>query len=272
MESKKSRTGSSRLPKQAAAKHQRDRDSAEIESDDDPMQYHIRPKDLSASALDKPREISHLTSNDIFSATLFSSLPIDKKLAATLHSDESTGGMGLKSPTSVQAMVIPELLENRKNLLIKSQTGSGKTLAYLIPIINDLMSIEPKINRAEGCSALILAPTRELCNQIAEVLNRLTKCCVWIVGGCITGGERKKSEKGRLRKGINVLVSTPGRLLDHLNSTDSFNLSKLRWICLDEVDRLLDMGKLGLNNTNFFTKKIYRYEYRSVTSDLCFVL
>jgi ATP-dependent RNA helicase DDX31/DBP7 len=59
----------------------------------------------------------------------------------------------------------------------------------------------------------------------------------------ITGGERKKSEKARLRKGVVVLVGTPGRLLDHLKTTESFTLQKLRWVVLDEVDRLLDMGE-----------------------------
>ena len=93
---------------------------------------------------------------------------------------------------------------------MKSQTGSGKTLAYLIPLLNDLMSITPVLKRVDGTRALIIAPTRELCSQIADVLNKLTQCCVWIVGGSITGGERKKSEKARLRKGVVVLVGTPG--------------------------------------------------------------
>lgn len=125
---------------------------------------------------------------------------------------------------------------------MKSETGSGKTLAYLLPVLADLLSLQPPVNRAQGTYAIILAPTRELCSQIADVVDRLTKCCVSIVGGCITGGARRKSEKARLRKGVNILVGSPGRMLDHLKATESFNLNNLRWMVLDEADRLLDMG------------------------------
>ena len=117
--------------------------------------------------------------------------------------------MGLLSSTRIQSVVVP-LLTTPQNILMKSQTGSGKTLAYLIPLLNDLMRLVPAVKRGDGTRALIIAPTRELCSQIADVLARLTQCCVWIVGGSITGGEKKKSEKARLRKGVTVLVGTPG--------------------------------------------------------------
>jgi len=64
----------------------------------------------------------------------------------------------------------------------------------------------------------------------------------WITPGIIAGGDKKKSEKARLRKGVNILVSTPGRLLDHLQNTNSFDISQLRWVVLDEADRLLELG------------------------------
>lgn len=120
---------------------------------------------------------------------------------------------------------------------------TGKTLAYLLPLINDLMKQEKQIQRGDGTRALIIAPTRELCSQITDILVKLTKSCVWIVTGSISGGEKKKSEKARLRKGVTVLVCTPGRLLDHLKTTEAFHLVNLRWLVLDEADRLLDMGK-----------------------------
>ena len=137
-------------------------------------------------------------------------------------------------------MVLPIMIERSQNMLIKSQTG---TIAYLLPILHDLISLRPQIRRSDGCRALVIAPTRELCTQIGEVLHKLTQCCVWVVGGCTTGGERRKSEKSRLRKGVSVLVGNPGRLLDHLSSTEAFHLTGLRWVVLDEVDRMLDMGK-----------------------------
>jgi hypothetical protein len=207
---------------------------------DDQYQYHAKPKDLSTNALkhakvvDRNKIYSH-----IFSRISFTSLDLNKRLAEYLTKPD---GMGMASSTRVQSVIIPLLISQRSNILMKSQTGSGKTLAYLIPIIDDIMKNESDCKRSDGTQALIIAPTRELCTQIADVLNKITKCCIWIVGGSMTGGENRKSEKARLRKGISILVSTPGRLLDHLRATESFNLKKLRWIVLDEADRLLDMG------------------------------
>lgn len=221
---------------------------------EDPLQFHAKPRELDAAlnAQSIPLDQPAGTSDKIFSNVTFSSLSLDRRLATIIEKPESDGGLGMSRCTNIQSVVYPTLLEKRQNMLIKSQTGSGKTMSYLVPVINDLMSLNPRIDRSEGCRALIMAPTRELCTQIAEVLEKLTKCCVWIVGGCITGGERRKSEKGRLRKGIVVLVGTPGRLLDHLSSTESFLLTRLRWVVLDEVDRLLDMGKPGPMRHNLY--------------------
>jgi ATP-dependent RNA helicase DDX31/DBP7 len=211
---------------------------------EDPHQYHAKPRDLDQAlhALEKPKDASEALPSQVFSVNSFSTFALEKRLVDVIQKPESDGGMGLSTCTNVQSIVVPTLLKQRQNVLIKSQTGSGKTLSYLLPIINDLMTLSPKVDRTDGSRALILAPTRELCTQISEVLQKLTQCCVWIVGGCITGGERRKSEKGRLRKGVTVLVATPGRLMDHMNATESFVLNKLRWVVLDEVDRLLDMG------------------------------
>lgn len=102
----------------------------------------------------------------------------------------------------------------------------------------------PKLNfdRASGTHAIIISPTRELSLQIYEVLRALLKPYPQIVPGVIMGGEKRKSEKARLRKGVNILVATPGRLVDHLVHTQSFQIEKCRWLVLDEADRLLDMG------------------------------
>eukprot|EP01041_Mallomonas_annulata_P005730 gene5730-11581_t len=184
---------------------------------------------------------SHKMSADVATKSGFSSLHLDNRIVEILERETKNYGMGLKSPTKIQCTSLPLLLDG-KNVLMKSETGSGKTLAYLLPMLHDLISLDPPLQRTEGTRALIIAPTRELCSQIADVLNRVTKCCVWIVGGSVTGGEKRKSEKARLRKGVSVLVATPGRLLDHLQTTESFSLQHLRWVILDEADRLLDMG------------------------------
>jgi ATP-dependent RNA helicase DDX31/DBP7 len=98
------------------------------------------------------------------------------------------------------------------------------------------------MHRDHGTVALILSPTRELCLQILETSKKLCQVFHWIVPGILIGGEKKKSEKARLRKGVNLLICTPGRLLDHLRTTQSFQLHNLRWLVFDEADRLLDMG------------------------------
>ncbi|KAK3044946.1 ATP-dependent RNA helicase dbp7, partial [Coniosporium uncinatum] len=78
--------------------------------------------------------------------------------------------------------------------------------------------------------------------QISAVLDSLLRCAHWIVAGTVIGGEKKKSEKARLRKGLNILVATPGRLADHLNHTEALNVSNVRWLVLDEGDRLVELG------------------------------
>ncbi|EIE24630.1 DEAD-domain-containing protein [Coccomyxa subellipsoidea C-169] len=145
------------------------------------------------------------------------------------------------TPTRIQQAAIPVLLRGR-DALVNAPTGSGKTLAYLAAIVNDLQAQEPRVSRAEGTHALIVVPTRELCLQIADVLTLILRRYIWLVGGAIYGGENRAKEKARLRKGVTVLVATPGRLLDHLQNTQSFRTEELRWLVLDEADRLLDLG------------------------------
>jgi ATP-dependent RNA helicase DDX31/DBP7 len=134
-------------------------------------------------------------------------------------------------------------LEENCDAFIQAQTGSGKTLAYLLPVVQRLMNIsKTHVHRDSGLFAIVLAPTRELCKQISVVLEGLLRCVHWIVGGTVIGGEKKKSEKARLRKGLNILVATPGRLADHLQNTKVLDVSKVRWLVLDEGDRLMDLG------------------------------
>lgn len=107
--------------------------------------------------------------------------------------------------------------------MVKAETGCGKTLAYLIPVIEYLsaysMSTE-KINREKGTYAIIFSPTRELCIQIEEELQKLMKLFYYLVSTTIMGGEKPKKEKARLRKGAVIMITTPGRLLYHLKNTE----------------------------------------------------
>uniref|UniRef100_A0A8C5D2X5 ATP-dependent RNA helicase n=1 Tax=Gadus morhua TaxID=8049 RepID=A0A8C5D2X5_GADMO len=142
---------------------------------------------------------------------------------------------------SVQKQTIPALMSGR-DAVVRSQTGSGKTLSYGIPIVQSLQAVLPKIQRADGPLALILVPTRELAQQSFQIFQKLVKPFTWIVPGVLMGGEKRKAEKARLRKGINILVSTPGRLVDHINNTLNMVFSSVQWLVLDEADRILDMG------------------------------
>lgn len=209
----------------------------------------FQPKDLSANSVEwshAKEEVSR--ASQIFTDVTFESMGLHPYLCSLLKSPLEKGGFDIQSATKVQKLTLPLLMpqSNSSNsntgVLVKSQTGSGKTLTYLLPVMQELMSLNPAVQRSDGTLALIVAPTRELCNQIYDVLERLTKVYVRIVPGSISGGEKKKSEKNRLRKGVTVLVATPGRLLDHMKTTESFLLSKLRYLIVDEVDRLFDMG------------------------------
>jgi superfamily II DNA/RNA helicase len=121
-------------------------------------------------------------------------------------------------------------------------TGSGKTLAYSLPICQHLRTLTPKVNRSDGLYALIVVPTRELSLQTHTVITDVLRFTPFVVASSICGGEKRKSEKARLRKGVSIVVGTPGRLLDHLESTNSFKVNRIRWFVLDEADRLLDLG------------------------------
>lgn len=158
--------------------------------------------------------------------------------------------MQIKAPTSIQSKAVAQLVKEDSDAFIQAQTGSGKTLAYLLPIVQRLINISESmkkdggagLSRDAGLFAIILAPTRELSKQISTVLEGLLGCAHWIVTGTVIGGEKKKSEKARLRKGLNILVATPGRLADHLDHTEAMDVSNVRWLVLDEGDRLMELG------------------------------
>ncbi|KAJ9654361.1 ATP-dependent RNA helicase dbp7 [Neophaeococcomyces mojaviensis] len=177
----------------------------------------------------------------------FTSLGLADSIAAHLLTK-----MSLKNPTAIQRATLSQLTKEDEDVFIQSETGSGKTLAYLLPIVQRLLTmaerqkhestVEDALHRDSGLFAIVIAPTRELCKQISVVLERLLGCAHFIVAGTVIGGEKKKSEKARLRKGLNILVATPGRLVDHLDNTKNLDVSKVRYLVLDEGDRLMDLG------------------------------
>ncbi|KAL7291562.1 hypothetical protein TKK_0014817 [Trichogramma kaykai] len=146
--------------------------------------------------------------------------------------------MGFTQMTTIQAKAIPPLLEGR-DLVGNAQTGSGKTLAFLIPAVELIYKLEFKPRNGTGC--IIISPTRELSMQTYEVLKGLTKhhnhTCYLVMGG----GDFKL-EADKLKKGVNIVVATPGRLLQHLQETTDFLFKNLQCLIIDEADRILDIG------------------------------
>lgn len=182
------------------------------------------------------KNMTERVENDIFASCTFSSLGLHPALC-----DQLREKMGYEAPTLIQAQAIPVILSGR-HVLVNAATGTGKTVTYLAPIIHHLQKQNPRIGRSDGTFALVLVPTHELCTQVYEILQKLLHRFHWIVPGYIMGGEKRAKEKARLRKGISILVATPGRLLDHLKNTSSFLHTNLRWIIFDEADRILELG------------------------------
>jgi ATP-dependent RNA helicase RhlE len=155
-----------------------------------------------------------------------------------LHSSLLQGikELGFTRPTPIQADAIPPAMEGR-DVLACAQTGSGKTAAFLLPIVNGL------IGKPRGKTrALILAPTRELAAQIHQDLNDLAVHTP-ITGAAVFGGVGMGPQEHAFRSGVDVIIATPGRLLDHLRAPYA-KLQSLEYLVLDEADRMLDMGFL----------------------------
>ena len=142
-------------------------------------------------------------------------------------------------PTPIQAKAIPLVLD-RRDILGSAQTGTGKTAAFAIPIIQLIHRIEKENNNKPTLRSLIVTPTRELAIQIDDNIREYSKYTN-IKHAVIFGGVKQGKQVEKLRKGIHILVATPGRLLD-LQSQGLLDLSSIKLFVLDEADRMLDMG------------------------------
>jgi len=146
--------------------------------------------------------------------------------------------MGFTTMTEIQSATIPHLLEGR-DLVGAAKTGSGKTLSFLVPSVELVSKL--KFMPRNGTGVIIISPTRELSMQTFGVLRELLKHH-YHTYGLIMGGANRNSEAQKLVKGINILVATPGRLLDHLQNTKDFLYKNLQCLIIDEADRILDVG------------------------------
>src|SRR6185436_7966953 len=155
-----------------------------------------------------------------------------------LHPDLARGlkDLGFPRPTPIQADAIPPALAGR-DLLACAMTGSGKTAAFLLPIVHKLITKPRRTTRV-----LVLTPTRELAAQILEDLTDLAVHTP-ITGAAVFGGVGMGPQEHAFRSGVDVIIATPGRLLDHFRQPYA-KLQGLEFLVLDEADRMLDMGFL----------------------------
>lgn len=146
--------------------------------------------------------------------------------------------LAFETLTSIQAKTIPHLLKGR-DVIGAAKTGSGKTLAFMIPALENLNKI--KFSQKNGTGVIVITPTRELAQQIYDVTVSLLSFQSRSVG-LLIGGSNKKLEGVKLQKGVNVLIATPGRLLDHLVNTNGFMFHNLVSLIIDEADQILKIG------------------------------
>ena len=159
-----------------------------------------------------------------------------KALGLHAHLVQATKEMGYTEPTPIQAEAIPPIIAGR-DLIATAQTGTGKTAAFLLPILHQLMH-----NPQGKTQALVVTPTRELAQQIDEVCVALAYHTSVRVG-LIVGGMSMGPQEKAIRIGVELLVATPGRLLDHMRN-QQMRFDHLGILVLDEADRMLDMGFL----------------------------
>lgn len=160
---------------------------------------------------------------------------------------------GFEEPTEIQSKIIPLILENKTDLVGQAQTGTGKTAAFALPILDKLLP------NAKKLQALILVPTRELAIQVSDEINSL-RGNKNIHVAPIYGGQSYETQFRRLNKGVDIIVGTPGRIIDHLNRK-SLIVDSVSYVVLDEADEMLNMGFIDdiediLSRTNQYRRTL----------------
>lgn len=198
-------------------------DDADEQSDDDD------DEEANGDAPELPSGTSMPTVDD---PVKFSDLKLSDRTMQAIQ------GMGFENMTEIQRRAIPPLLSG-KDVLGAAKTGSGKTLAFLIPVIEMLSAM--KFKPRNGTGAIVVAPTRELALQIFGVARELMEKHSQTYG-IFMGGANRSAEAAKLVKGVNLMIATPGRLLDHLRGTEGFVFKNLKSLIIDEADRILEVG------------------------------
>ncbi|MBV7600084.1 DEAD/DEAH box helicase [Aeromonas sp. sia0103] len=163
----------------------------------------------------------------------FAELALSPRLLQTLTE------LGYETPTPIQASAIPVVLAGR-DLMAGAQTGTGKTAAFVLPILQQLLTMPREADEGRPIRALVLVPTRELAVQVHESVLRYGKD-TGLTSALVYGGVSIAAQVEALKNGVDLLIATPGRLLDHLRQ-GALSLSRLGHLVFDEADRMLDMG------------------------------
>ncbi|EUC36207.1 hypothetical protein COCCADRAFT_34362 [Bipolaris zeicola 26-R-13] len=203
--------------------------TASNEADDnDDSQLADLPSGTGSNALDLPSGTTMPTPNPV----RFEELNLSERTMSAIKE------MGFEKMTEIQQKTIPPLLSGR-DVLGAAKTGSGKTLAFLIPAIEMLSQL--RFKPRNGTGVIVVSPTRELALQIFGVARELMSNHSQTFG-ILIGGANRSAEAEKLRKGLNLIIATPGRLLDHLHNTQGFVFKNLRSLIIDEADRILEVG------------------------------
>ncbi|KAL8970421.1 MAG: hypothetical protein Q9183_001532 [Haloplaca sp. 2 TL-2023] len=208
MSDKKRKTSSMSKPQQRVVKRKKDEEDLEA--------LVQRVEDLD------PKEVEIQAFDDV---------PLSRPTALGLAASH------FKNLTDIQKIAVPLALKG-SDILGAAKTGSGKTLAFLVPVLENLY--RKRWTEFDGLGALILSPTRELAIQIFEVLRKIGRYHTFSAG-LVIGGKSLQEERERLGR-MNILVCTPGRMLQHMDQTAAFEIDSLQMLVLDEADRILDMG------------------------------
>jgi ATP-dependent RNA helicase DeaD len=168
-----------------------------------------------------------MTQNDIFDCSVtFEQMPLRSSVQKAIKD------AGFERPTAIQAKLIPLILDG-KDVIGQAKTGTGKTAAFALPILH---LADPEV----PMQALILTPTRELASQVAGEILELGQFTP-IRAACIIGGESMRQQQKTIESGAHIIVGTPGRVMD-LHGRRQIHFDNIRWVVLDEVDRMLDIG------------------------------
>ena len=163
----------------------------------------------------------------------FDSLKLDSALVNRMNT------LGYEQPTPIQLAAIPTVLAG-KDVMAGAQTGTGKTAAFALPILTRLMQEQVEKQGHDQARALILTPTRELAQQVHQSFKRYGEGCGLNIV-CIYGGVSLNPQIEQLKQGVDIIIATPGRLLDHIQK-GSIKTNSMQTLVLDEADRMLDMG------------------------------